>query len=103
MGKITFILGGARSGKSSYAIQSAKKYRRVAFIATCCALDTEMRVRISRHKKTRPDNWRTFEEPLNVSFLVWNLSGQFDMIILDCLTLFISNLMLERKKEEFIE
>lgn len=103
MGKIIFILGGARSGKSTHAIELAKKDKvRVAFIATCQVLDKEMALRIKFHKKTRPGNWQTFEEPYNVSGLLNKITTKFEVILLDCLTLFVSNLLLKGLKEDAI-
>ena len=63
MGKITFVLGGARSGKSRFAVSLAdkkSKAKRVAFIATCLAKDKEMERRIAHHRKARPRHWQTF-------------------------------------------
>jgi adenosylcobinamide kinase/adenosylcobinamide-phosphate guanylyltransferase len=104
MAKITLILGGARSGKSSYALRLAKKSGgRVAFIATCAPLDKEMEERISLHKKSRPSYWQTFEEPKDIVLLLKNIGAKFDTILIDCLTLMVSNLMMTKKKEDIIE
>ena|SRR3989338_6974655 len=100
MGKITFILGGARSGKSAYALGLAKKYRKVAFVATCQPLDKEMQERIRVHKEARPGHWRTFEEPKDIGALSGKIGNEFDCIIIDCLTLLVSNLILDGYKEE---
>ncbi len=94
MGKITLILGGARSGKSTYALSLAKKHRKVAFIATCQALDKEMRERIRLHKEARPKHWETFEEPKELAKLLGKINNSFDCILIDCLTLLVSNLIL---------
>ncbi|MDD4183136.1 MAG: bifunctional adenosylcobinamide kinase/adenosylcobinamide-phosphate guanylyltransferase [Candidatus Omnitrophica bacterium] len=104
MGKIIFILGGARSGKSSFALKLAKKSKKnkVAFIATGQARDCEMKKRILLHRLTRPSNFKTFEEALNLSGLLKKISSGFDVIIIDCLTLLVSNLMLKKFKEEKI-
>jgi len=103
MGKITFILGGARSGKSTYALNLAKKRKKVAFIATCQGLDQEMQARIKLHKKTRPFHWQTFEEPQKTSELLSKISGKFEVILIDCLTLLVSNLMLKGVKDKAIK
>ena len=100
MGKITLILGGARSGKSSYALSLAKKYKKVAFVATCLGLDKEMRQRIRLHKESRPKHWETFEEPKDPEKLIGKLSNDFDCILIDCLTLLVSNLVLAGDKQE---
>jgi adenosylcobinamide kinase/adenosylcobinamide-phosphate guanylyltransferase len=100
MGKITLILGGARSGKSTYAVSLAEKYSKVAFVATCEALDKEMAERILRHRRSRPENWVTFEEPRDTAALITRLGNKFDCVIIDCLTLLVSNLILAGDKEE---
>ncbi len=100
MGKIIFITGGARSGKSSYAASIAKKYSRVAFIATCQPLDREMAKRIKLHQQARPKSWETFEEPQKVAFLLSKLDNSFDCILIDCLTLLASNLILGKYNEK---
>ena len=103
MAGIIFIIGGARSGKSSCAIELAKKYKkRVAFIATCQALDREMAQRIKFHKKARPGDWQTFEEPYKVAELLFKIGNKFEVILIDCLTLFVSNLMLKGLKVDAI-
>jgi len=104
MAKITFILGGARSGKSSYALKLAGEYGgKVAFVATCQPLDSEMKKRIGRHKESRPGHWQTFEEPKDAASLLKKIGAKFDTIIIDCLTLMICNLMMEKRKEDAIE
>lgn len=103
MGKIVFILGGARSGKSAYALELAKKHKRVAFIATCQALDKEMASRIELHKKSRPKHWDTLEEPKDIKAIVGKVKDKYDCIIIDCLTLFISNLLLSGSSKAAIE
>ncbi|NQT46944.1 MAG: bifunctional adenosylcobinamide kinase/adenosylcobinamide-phosphate guanylyltransferase [Candidatus Omnitrophica bacterium] len=104
MGKITFILGGARSGKSRYALELAKeKGKGVAFIATCQALDGEMAKRIELHKKTRPSDWQTIEEPKDLAPILKRIDAKFGLVIIDCLTLLISNLVSEKFEDEAIE
>lgn len=102
MGKIIFVIGGARSGKSRFAAEIAKKSKcKTAFIATCEALDNEMKKRISLHKKNRPSSWRTIDEPLDL-FSAVKKAKNADCIIIDCLTLWVSNLMLKNKTEPAI-
>lgn len=105
MGKIVFVLGGARSGKSSYALNLAKGYggKKPAFIATCEGRDKEMRQRIRLHRKTRPGHWRTFEETTYVATLLKKIGNEFDIILLDCVTLLLSNLLSENFSEKKIE
>lgn len=104
MKKITFILGGARSGKSRQAVKLAnQKNQKIAFIATCQPLDDEMRRRVKAHQKNRPKNWKTFEEPLNLVARVNKIGAKFDMILIDCLTLWTSNLLLMEMSETKIK
>jgi adenosylcobinamide kinase / adenosylcobinamide-phosphate guanylyltransferase len=102
MGKITLVLGGARSGKSSFALRLAKKYSKVAFVATCDGLDREMRERIKKHRACRPKHWVTFEKSKDMASALDKMNNDFDCIIIDCLTLWVSNLLLAKSKEEKI-
>jgi adenosylcobinamide kinase/adenosylcobinamide-phosphate guanylyltransferase len=99
---MTFILGGARSGKSTYACKLAHKYKKVAFIATCVGLDKEMRERIRLHKESRPKHWATFEEDKDLGKLLEKVDNSFDCILIDCLTLLVSNLILAGYNQEQI-
>ncbi len=93
-GKIYFITGGARSGKSAFGEQLADGLAgKRAYIATAQALDPEMVTRIEHHRKRRGTSWDTFEEPLAVADLLRKLSGQYQTVLLDCLTLWLSNIM----------
>ena len=90
---LIFITGGARSGKSTLAVQLAKKINgKVAFIATAQAGDDEMERRILLHKQERPEGWSTIEEPANVASAIDSAHGH-DVIIIDCITLLLSNLI----------
>lgn len=101
MGKITFILGGARSGKSSFAVKLAvEDGRKAAFIATCEPLDKEMQERIRLHRQKRPREWQTFEAPYDIPAVLKKIKGKSGIIILDCLTLLVSNLMLKGGKND---
>lgn len=92
---LTLLLGGARSGKSALALQlAAETGRRVLFVATAEALDEEMRARIERHRRERPACWETMEEPLRVAERLAGLTG-YDTVVLDCLTLLVSNLLVQ--------
>jgi adenosylcobinamide kinase/adenosylcobinamide-phosphate guanylyltransferase len=104
MAKIIFIVGGARSGKSTYALSVAKASgKKIAFIATCQPKDCEMKKRITLHKNSRPCHWKTFEEPRDPVLLLKKIGLKFDVVVIDCLTLMISNLMLKGLKEAAIE
>lgn len=90
-----FVLGGARSGKSSFALaQASVRPGRKAYIATAQPFDDEMKVRIERHRMERPDDWDTFEEPLDLPGLLTKIKDSHEVILIDCLTLWLSNLML---------
>ena len=94
MAQSIFILGGAKSGKSGYALAAAESLapRRV-FVATAQAYDSEMRERIARHQEERGPSWRTVEEPLDISGVLRRESRPGQVIVVDCLTLWLSNLM----------
>ncbi len=93
MAKITLITGGARSGKSTHALRLAAAYRRKYFVATGQALDDEMFARIEFHRATRPPDFETVEEPANVVAALEKIGADADLVVLDCLTLWIANLM----------
>lgn len=92
---LILVTGGARSGKSSYAQQIAESLEKgVLFVATAEALDDEMRLRVQRHRETRPQEWLTREEPLYPSRALHDLPEGISVVILDCLTLLVTNQML---------
>lgn len=100
MGKLILILGGARSGKSSFAEQWAKKSgKSVTYIATAQPGDSEMTARIEQHRADRPDHWITLEIPLNISAALQPNPIKSQLILLDCITILVSNLMLQFGKE----
>ncbi|HEX6305067.1 MAG TPA: bifunctional adenosylcobinamide kinase/adenosylcobinamide-phosphate guanylyltransferase [Anaerolineales bacterium] len=95
MGKLTLILGGARSGKSSLAEQMAgESAGSVAYIATAQALDEEMQARIEMHREKRPEDWRTFEIQRDIGMNWREVKFEAQTIILDCLTLLVTNLVM---------
>jgi adenosylcobinamide kinase/adenosylcobinamide-phosphate guanylyltransferase len=92
--KSILILGGARSGKSHFAQQLAGKLGdKVLFVATGEALDEEMQARIAEHKKARPRTWRTLEIPTGIGKEIEKQIGDAEVVIIDCLTLLVSNLL----------
>jgi adenosylcobinamide kinase/adenosylcobinamide-phosphate guanylyltransferase len=94
--RLILILGGARSGKSAFADRLAASSRRsVAFIATATAGDDEMRERIARHRASRPKGWYTLEEPLDLARAVRQASELADVLLLDCVTLWLGNMLLQ--------
>ena len=92
--RLIFILGGARSGKSRFAERLTQQYSdRVLFVATAEPLDEEMDLRIKEHKRNRPVTWRTLEAPIGVGRATKEQIGGAEVVIVDCLTLLISNLL----------
>jgi adenosylcobinamide kinase/adenosylcobinamide-phosphate guanylyltransferase len=95
MPHLTLIIGGARSGKSSFAVQAARQQDgRVVYLATGQALDEEMRRRILRHQQSRPASWVTVELPMHIRREWPALEIKADTVILDCLTLLVNNLLM---------
>src|SRR5205814_6852178 len=96
----TFVIGGARSGKSRYAEGLAKGQRKKTYIATAEAYDDEMRARIAAHRAQRADGWETCEAPLElVSVLEVRSSG---FVLIDCITVWLGNLM-HHKRDTALE
>ena len=106
MSRLTLILGGARSGKSRFAQEKAASYSRVAYVATAQAGDEEMAARIKLHRKQRPADWQTLESPLAVHENLDRLRQGTTAVVIDCLTLYVSNMLLSHpeiaNKEKFI-
>lgn len=91
------ILGGARSGKSRYAQQLAiSSGLDVTYVATAQAGDAEMQARIQQHKLDRPQHWRSIEEPLKLTETLAAVAADKHCLLVDCLTLWMSNLMHEQ-------
>jgi adenosylcobinamide kinase/adenosylcobinamide-phosphate guanylyltransferase len=96
MAKLTFILGGARSGKSSHAQRLAAQHAGlVLYVATAQALDDEMSARIRVHRDERPPQWQTLEAPLGVGPAVQSLLPPPGLVLLDCLTMLVTNVLLQ--------
>jgi adenosylcobinamide kinase/adenosylcobinamide-phosphate guanylyltransferase len=109
---VTLVLGGVRSGKSRWAQELAEKSERVAYVATAQARDAEMRAKILRHQEDRPTHWQTIEEPLELARVLTDCGEKFDLLLVDCLTVFVSNLMetaeadaasMDRRIDDFLE
>lgn len=99
--KIVFVTGGARSGKSAFALKEASMLPgKKAYIATAEALDEEMQLRIENHKRQRGDDWITYEEPIKIADVIKNIEDRYSVIVIDCLTLWLSNLFLSNKNIE---
>lgn len=102
---VTLIGGGARSGKSAFALRLAmRRGSRRVFIATAEPFDDEMRLRVARHARERADRFATIEAPRELEAAIERLSASPpDVVVIDCLTLWLSNLLLADLREEEIE
>jgi adenosylcobinamide kinase/adenosylcobinamide-phosphate guanylyltransferase len=88
------ILGGARSGKSRFALAGLRDGRGVVFVATAVAGDADMAARIARHRAERPRHWITVEEPLALPSRLASVAREADHVLVDCVTVWIANLLL---------
>ena len=96
MGKLTLLLGGARSGKSTLAEKlAAQRGTRVLYVATAIPFDDEMKHRIENHQKQRPDTWKTIESPTMIAEAIQSETQSMDIVLLDCVTLLVNNLFME--------
>ena len=102
-GELILLLGGARSGKSTAAERLAQQGRSVLFVATAEPLDDEMHRRIAFHRRDRPSEWDTLEEPIDLHAALLPVLGRYDMIVLDCLTLWVSNLLIANEHVPDVE
>jgi len=99
--ELTLILGGARAGKSAYAEQLVTGFGpRVLYVATAEVKDEEMRARAEAHRARRPATWTTLEAPTDIGAVLLSLRPSADAILLDCLTLLVTNLVLRHGGEE---
>ena len=95
-GELVLITGGARAGKSDFAADLARDAGPdVLFVATARPGDDEMKERIARHRSTRPAEWDTLEEPTDLVGALARHGGRYDAVVLDCMTLWVSNLLLD--------
>ncbi|MGH2826756.1 MAG: bifunctional adenosylcobinamide kinase/adenosylcobinamide-phosphate guanylyltransferase [Actinomycetota bacterium] len=100
---LTVLIGGARAGKSALATHLATQTGlRVTFVATAQALDEEMKRRIARHREERPSEWDTIEEPLDLHEALAKIDPD-RAVVVDCLTLWVSNLVLGDFDDDEIE
>ncbi|MBW6526108.1 bifunctional adenosylcobinamide kinase/adenosylcobinamide-phosphate guanylyltransferase [Sphingomonas sp. RHCKR7] len=98
--RVTLVLGGARSGKSRHAQALAEAAGgRLVFVATAQALDDEMRARVARHRADRDSRWRTVEAPLALAGTIAAEGTAGSVLLVDCLTLWASNLLLGEEDE----
>jgi adenosylcobinamide kinase/adenosylcobinamide-phosphate guanylyltransferase len=100
--KLIFVLGGAASGKSRVALDLAGGTSPKAFVATGQALDREMAERIRRHRASRAADWATMEVPIDLAGWFRNRATNYRTIVVDCLTLWLSNLQGKHVSDEAI-
>jgi len=101
MKELILVLGGVRSGKSRFAEELAHQLgQKVLFVATAQSLDEDMCRRIERHRQDRPGAWRTLEAPRQVGQALQTHLAGADMVLLDCLTVLVSNLMMGANMDE---
>jgi len=96
---LTLITGGARSGKSSFGQSLCQEGKQVVYIATALPSDQEMRARISKHRSSRPASWLTVEEPIAVAEVAGRHASNTDIVLIDCLTVWFSNLLFEWRND----
>ena len=109
--ELTLLIGGARSGKSALAERLAAKSERVLFmssskacaVATAQAFDEDLKRRIANHRNGRPDSWHTLEEPVDLEGSMCSRLQDYDVVLLDCLTLWVSNMLLQNEDKEDVE
>lgn len=96
MREVTLVVGGCKSGKSRQALELAKgQGLRRLFLATCIPCDDEMKERVARHKEERKDAWQTIDVPLELCESIAGHGNEGNVLLVDCLTLWISNLLME--------
>ncbi len=93
MNQIVLVTGGARSGKSRYAVERALTYKKRVFVATAVAFDEGMRERIAAHQAERAGNFTTIEEPHDLAGALERVPPGTDIVLIDCLTVWLGNLM----------
>jgi adenosylcobinamide kinase/adenosylcobinamide-phosphate guanylyltransferase len=100
-----FVIGGCRSGKSNHALKLAEKIAsdNKIFIATCIAQDQEMKQRVTNHQKGRGQEWKTVEAPLQLPEAIADNAKMGDVVVVDCLTLWISNLLMQGEETLKVE
>jgi len=98
----TLVLGGVRSGKSRFAVDTHAACARVTFVATAVAGDADMRDRIEHHRRDRPPRWLTVEEPCELVPRVREACAASDAVLVDCLGVWVANLMLRGDADDQI-
>ncbi|MBC8418677.1 MAG: bifunctional adenosylcobinamide kinase/adenosylcobinamide-phosphate guanylyltransferase [Proteobacteria bacterium] len=97
------VLGGAKSGKSSWALRYAEEHHKSClFLATAEVKDKEMAERVRLHKESRGPHWKLIEEPLNIAEALQTGCAQADAVLIDCVTIWLSNILLKKGREKII-
>jgi adenosylcobinamide kinase/adenosylcobinamide-phosphate guanylyltransferase len=98
--KIILVLGGARSGKSSWALRYAEEtYKSYLFLATAEVGDDEMAERVRLHQASRGHEWSLIEEPLEIDKALQSNAARVDVVLIDCVTIWLSNILLQKGRE----
>jgi adenosylcobinamide kinase / adenosylcobinamide-phosphate guanylyltransferase len=97
-----FVIGGCRSGKSRHALELSEKVSEIhrVFMATCVPYDEEMKDRVRRHQQDRDSSWTTVDAPVELADAILKYSQSANVILVDCLTLWLSNLLMESENME---
>ncbi len=99
--ELVLVIGGARSGKSSWALQYAEShYTSLLFLATAEAKDEEMEERIKLHKEARGERWELVEEPFSLGLALRERCNWADVVLIDCVTVWLGNLILKHDDAE---
>ena len=100
MGKLILITGGVRSGKSTFAEETAKKMgSSILYVATSVPFDDEMKLRVKKHREQRPSHWDTVEAYKNLDVVLKDSIQGKDGVLLDCMTVMITNIMMDNLSE----
>ncbi len=97
MATVEYVSGGARSGKSSFALERALRFDKRAYLATAEPFDGEMQSRIKRHQEERGSQFITIEEPLDIASAINGMASSVEVILVDCLTVWANNLLYYKK------
>jgi len=98
---IVFVTGGVKSGKSRFAESLASKYNKIYYVATNVFFDDEMKIKVEKHKSRRPSNWTTIEEGYDLEKIL-SQSEPDACYLIDCITVYISNLLIKNEDENLI-
>ena len=95
MGKLTLILGGSNSGKSEFTENLAKNHRDVLYIATAVPIDDEMKMKLKKHRESRPAEWKTIEEPVHIDNVIEKEGDKFSAVLVECILLCVNNIIIK--------